>query len=337
MNDDLAQKKPLISLVVFSYNQEKYIRLAVEAALAQDYSPLEIVLSDDCSSDETFTIMSEIANNYSGPHVIRLNRNEINLGVAGHVDRVARMCKGELLIVAAGDDISKPERTTRIVSRWLASDAKIALLYSDFTAIDSENNLVSIPSEQIYRGEFSLEMMAKGDIHVLGATMAMSTMLFSEYPPMESNVRHEDRVLPFRVLLSGGEVILVDEKLVDYRIHGGVSRGDQSSFEVINREFIPKLLARTLPDAEQRLSDAIAYRPDDNSLMQECIRTIASQNAMLTMANARGLGLESALCAGLIADSRPSILLKYYTKLRFSMICSLYFKYFRKQEVGYGS
>lgn len=50
-----------LSLVVMAYKQEGFIRDAVEAALAQDYPDLEIVLSDDCSPDNTFAIMEEMA------------------------------------------------------------------------------------------------------------------------------------------------------------------------------------------------------------------------------------------------------------------------------------
>ena len=48
--------KPLLTFAVGAYNQERFIREAVESAFAQTYSPLEIVLSDDCSRDRTFEI-----------------------------------------------------------------------------------------------------------------------------------------------------------------------------------------------------------------------------------------------------------------------------------------
>ena len=51
--------KPLITFLLVSYNQEAYIREAIEGALAQTYSPLEIVISDDCSSDATFSLIKE--------------------------------------------------------------------------------------------------------------------------------------------------------------------------------------------------------------------------------------------------------------------------------------
>jgi glycosyltransferase involved in cell wall biosynthesis len=45
---------PLVSLCIFTYNQEKYIREAVEGALSQDYPNLEIIISDDNSTDSTY-------------------------------------------------------------------------------------------------------------------------------------------------------------------------------------------------------------------------------------------------------------------------------------------
>jgi glycosyltransferase involved in cell wall biosynthesis len=58
---DNPTDRSLVTFALFAYNQEKYIREAVEGALAQTYEPLEIILSDDCSSDRTFETMREMA------------------------------------------------------------------------------------------------------------------------------------------------------------------------------------------------------------------------------------------------------------------------------------
>ena len=62
--------------VVLAYNQSRFIADAVNAVLSQKFDGLEVILSDDCSSDDTFEIMSQIASSYKGPHKIRLNKNE---------------------------------------------------------------------------------------------------------------------------------------------------------------------------------------------------------------------------------------------------------------------
>ena len=71
--------RPLASLCVITYNQEKFVAEAVKAALSQSYRPLEVILSDDASSDDTFKIMSTLENQYDGNLKIVLNRNKSKL------------------------------------------------------------------------------------------------------------------------------------------------------------------------------------------------------------------------------------------------------------------
>src|SRR5712672_4304281 len=103
--------KPLLTFALAALNQERFIREAVEAAFAQTYSPLEIILSDDCSEDRTFEIMCEMAKAYRGPHRIVLNRNPVRRSIGGHINRIMEVSQGELILAAAGDDISLPRRT----------------------------------------------------------------------------------------------------------------------------------------------------------------------------------------------------------------------------------
>ena len=66
-----CKDKPLVTFALFAYNQEKYIREAIEGEFARAYQPLKIIISDDCSSDKTFDIINELVQNYQGPHVVK--------------------------------------------------------------------------------------------------------------------------------------------------------------------------------------------------------------------------------------------------------------------------
>lgn len=107
--------KPLVSFIIVTYNQENYIGDALDGALSQTYSPMEIIVSDDCSSDNTMGVVEDVVSRYSGQHQLRINRNEVNLGIAQNVNKAMQMANGEIFIVAAGDDKSFPERTQRTV------------------------------------------------------------------------------------------------------------------------------------------------------------------------------------------------------------------------------
>ena len=84
---------PLITFALLAYNQESYIREAVEGAFAQNYSPLEIILSDDYSTDKTYEIMKDLVDEYKGFHIIKINRNGISVPAkVGHAALAVAVC-----------------------------------------------------------------------------------------------------------------------------------------------------------------------------------------------------------------------------------------------------
>jgi glycosyltransferase involved in cell wall biosynthesis len=209
--------QPFVSFIVLAYRQEKFIREAVQSALAQTYENLEIVLSDDRSPDQTFQIMAEVANHYKGSHRLILNRNPENLGLAGNLNRAVQLASGDLLVLQGGDDISLPARTSRLVQRWVSDQPRRDLVYSDAIRIAADGSVLQqqIPPlpmatlEEVARGKFFL---------VGGCVAAYSRSLFEKYGPLNSNVQYEDYVLTFRALLGAG-CAFIDEPLIYYRVH----------------------------------------------------------------------------------------------------------------------
>lgn len=139
-------KNPLVSFCLFCYNQEEFIEEAIEGALDQTYSPLEIIISDDCSTDSTFQIIEKKVANYKGPHKLIVRQNPKNLGLAEHVNTVLyKIATGEYFAMAAGDDISLPERIdTSII--FFRQNPDIVALSSSLEVI---NNKSIIQGEQI--------------------------------------------------------------------------------------------------------------------------------------------------------------------------------------------
>src|ERR1043166_5197502 len=234
--------RPLLSYLVATYNQEEYVREAIKSALAQTYSPLEIIISDDCSRDRTFCIASEMAAAYKGPHKIRLNRNPINLGIGAHVNRVMEMCRGKLLIAAAGDDISLPERTEVIYQAWEASGRRATSICSNYSMISSRGADLGIGG---FRGDVGntsrfqelnvglFEFLSTNLPVVNRCTHAWSPELFNYFGPLRADL--EDSTLSFRTL-AVGTMIYINEPLVKYRQHEanasfGEGRDDSRSFE----------------------------------------------------------------------------------------------------------
>lgn len=212
-----------VTFILFTYNQERYIREAVESVLNQDYSPIEIILSDDCSTDQTFSIMKKIVEVYEGPHKILVRCNSINQGLAEHINQAVLLATGRLIVVAAGDDVSVPTRTSVLVETWLQHGAPVCSLFSRMSEIDQNSRLTG----KIYRSSLPWETIKPVDLirqnaSVFGAAHAWSADVMNSFPPIHSTVINEDAVIPFRASLLGG-ILYIDRTLVKYRANIGLA------------------------------------------------------------------------------------------------------------------
>ncbi len=214
--------RPLVTLFVTGFNQEATIEAAVAGAFAQTWTPLEIVLADDASRDGTAAAMARMAEAYRGPHEVRCLPAERNGGIVGNVNRVMAATRGDLVVMAGGDDVSHPERVERLVQAWLASGRRAHLLHSNARVIDETGQVVGMrPGKPPLLEDPSPHNILEKDLAVLGATAGWSRALFERFGPIPTEAGVEDLVLTFRGALAG-PVIYVDEPLVDWRI-GGVS------------------------------------------------------------------------------------------------------------------
>ena len=212
--------KPLVTFALFAYNQEKYIREAVEGALAQDYSPLEVIISDDCSTDQTFNIIQRLVRAYKGPHSVIARQTEKNIGTLLHVADVAKKANGKLFVLAAGDDVSKVNRVTVIQEAWKITGAWG--LSSKFDRIDEKGSILQrevkplvIESHNFVKYFFSKD----GPVNVVhGGTSAYNLKVF-DYLKLHDDdyVLSEDGAISVLLNLIGRDIFHIDESLILYR------------------------------------------------------------------------------------------------------------------------
>lgn len=109
----MKEDKPLISFILITYNQENFVKDALDGAFSQTYSPMEIIIADDGSKDNTPKVIEDAIAEYKGPHKVIFHRGNPNVGIAQNVNNAMALAKGEYFILAAGDDKSLPERAQR--------------------------------------------------------------------------------------------------------------------------------------------------------------------------------------------------------------------------------
>lgn len=209
---------PLVSFILITYRQEQFVRQALESALCQSYENLEIIVSDDHSPDGTFELVSDIISSYTGPHQVSAVRNPLNVGPLGNLNAAMHLVRGELVVAAAGDDVSFPERTRLIVDEYLRSGRQAKAIFSNAIVIDEkgrqERNYFSVPPPS----HLTLSELASSDSGLLGCTQAWTTEIFDVFGPINPKVTREDAVIPFRAALLG-HVAYLDLPLVQYRRH----------------------------------------------------------------------------------------------------------------------
>jgi glycosyltransferase involved in cell wall biosynthesis len=217
---DVSAPNPVVTLVLYAYEEERFIREAIASVFSQTYSPLEIMLSDDGSTDATFQIMQEAAAAYHGPHTILLNRNATNTGIGSQINAAWHKGSGELIVLANGDDISLPHRVERIVEAWRSSGRRAAAIASSYEIMDSRGTRTG----RVVTVQEDFSDLALSTYRRFGGpgavSLCVSRACFERFGPLAANLILEDGPMNLRSTLTG-EWRFIDEPLVLYRIHDG--------------------------------------------------------------------------------------------------------------------
>ena len=94
-----------ISVIIPNYNHSRYIVGQLDALAAQTLPPLEVIVVDDASTDDSVEVVERFAQRHP---IVRLLRNERNLGVVATLNRGLKEARGELVYFGAADDLVAP-------------------------------------------------------------------------------------------------------------------------------------------------------------------------------------------------------------------------------------
>jgi glycosyltransferase involved in cell wall biosynthesis len=130
----VVKVKPLVSVGLPVHNGERFIAEAIESILGQSYTDIELIISDNASSDRT----GDICRGYAARDArVKYSRNEINLGAADNYNRVFELSSGRYFKWAAHDDVCAPEFVARCVE-LLERDDSVVLCYTTSIFIDED-------------------------------------------------------------------------------------------------------------------------------------------------------------------------------------------------------
>jgi glycosyltransferase involved in cell wall biosynthesis len=203
--------KPLVSIALATHNGERYLAQQMDSLLAQDYPNLEIVISDDGSTDGSRNILQSYVDR---DERLRLLPPAANLGYVENFIRVFMACKGDLISPSDQDDIWYPHKTRRLEEAL----GKAALVYCNNRFIDESNNFLGRNFSDV------TSMLSGNDSRNLlfGSSICGHAMLFRKEllhaAEALNSLPYIDLMIAF-LAMENGYVTYHDEVLVDWRHH----------------------------------------------------------------------------------------------------------------------
>lgn len=126
-----------VSVLILTYNCAQFIRESIDSALSQTYDNSQIVVSDDCSTDETPEILKKYAERHPGK--ILLNINKQNVGITRNANIALSLCTGEFVAFHAGDDVMLPDKLAEQVA-YFRKNPECVLCYHNLEIFESSSN-----------------------------------------------------------------------------------------------------------------------------------------------------------------------------------------------------
>lgn len=235
-----------VSYCILTYNQEDYIEQTIQAAFNQTYSPMEIIISDDGSTDHTFEIVQRMAKEYKGPNVVKINQNVPNLGLRDHYNKVLyELSTGEYIILADGDDVSI---STRVEDYVKAFEQYPDVVMVSSKSIETDQDLNPLPTDEEWDGSYSINTIndyienPTWFIHS-SDSRGLRRSVIDAYPPLKYP-RAEDLSFFIRALMVGSECYI--RKGYVHRRH----HDNNSSSAKLTKDVTQKLITQMNEDVD---------------------------------------------------------------------------------------
>lgn len=137
LDDGVARESGLVSIIMPSYNTASYIKDTIQSVLNQTYTNWELIIVDDCSTDNTDEVLSEIHDKR-----IRYFKNEKNSGAAISRNKALREARGQWVAYLDSDDIWMPKKLEKQIS--FMEKNGYAFSYTNYEEIDAEGHITGV-------------------------------------------------------------------------------------------------------------------------------------------------------------------------------------------------
>ena len=246
--------KPLVAVLLTTYNGEAYLQQQLESLFAQSYTNFKIYISDDNSSDSTLEILKSFYAKY--PDRLTYRSNPQNIGVVKNFEKLLLECREPYIALSDQDDIWLPQKLQKQIDAMLELEKhhsdKPLLVHSDLRVVD--NKLRVINDSYFKMRHYKLKEQKDlghilGPSGIMGNTLLINQELKKRVLPFPDTLDVHDYWIGLQCELFGKRKTLF-EPLVLYRIHQ--NNTSNSTARLTREKNFRKLLSRDkkLPNLE---------------------------------------------------------------------------------------
>jgi teichuronic acid biosynthesis glycosyltransferase TuaG len=213
-------KKPSVSVITPAYNAARFIRETIKSVQAQTFTDWEMIVIDDCSTDDTKDVVEEEA--IKDPR-IRLIRMDKNSGQARARNRGIREARGKYMAFLDSDDLWLPEKLA-LQTEFMEQNG-CALTYTSYKKINENGDAISNPLK--FPPVVNLDSLLKSNY--IGCLTAVYNAEKMGKVYMPNIAKREDYALWLKILSMGYKAYLVDRCLAMYRVRAGSVSNNKAS------------------------------------------------------------------------------------------------------------
>ena len=209
-----------VDVLIATYNGEKYIKEQIESILSQTYQNIQLIISDDCSTDKT----REILKQYEQSDKIKIFYQEKNLGYIKNFDFLLNQVESDLYMLSDQDDVWKPEKIEKSVEKLKKEN--LDLVFGDLEAVDENLNTIYESFDKYMKldrkikkciGSYKLQYLYNC---ITGCTILSKKEYLNKILPLPTNSKYMVHDYWIGLIVSlNGKIGYINEKYIKYRQH----------------------------------------------------------------------------------------------------------------------
>jgi glycosyltransferase involved in cell wall biosynthesis len=218
-------EKPLVSVIIPNYNHSRYLHERIDSVLQQEYQDFELILLDDCSPDDSMTVINSYRDNPHVTHIIANKENTCNTFIQW--ERGIKLAQGEYIWIAESDDVAKPQLLGTLVD-VLQKTSEAVVAYAHSQMIDSDGQPMKLTwhphgsdgKTKVFDGMSFIRHRMIVHNHIYNASMVVfRKSVFHTIPNDYQNYRYCGDWLFWTYVCMKGKVVEVCKPLNLYRQH----------------------------------------------------------------------------------------------------------------------